>query len=59
MEAKVENGVLVIRIPLLTEPRLSASQKNYTVASSGGGQFTDAEVNGKKVKINVSAYINK
>lgn len=47
---------LVIRIPL-QEPTRSASGKTMVVASSHGGIATAAVIDGKPVKVNVSAWI--
>lgn len=55
--AAIEGDFLVIRLPLENPPKLSASGKNFTVASSFGNQVTAAEVNGKPVTIGVNAYI--
>lgn len=58
MQATIENGDLVIRIPM-TEPRPSSSGKTLVVASSGGNKATTATVNGKPVIIGLNAYIQK
>lgn len=54
MNAKIENGNLVITIPMGT-PTASASGKNLVVASSRGK--TDLKIDGKNVVIGVNAYI--
>jgi hypothetical protein len=56
MKVTVEKNELVIRIPL-TAPRPSASGKTLVVATSGGNQTTEAEVDGKRVVVGVNAYI--
>ena len=56
MECKIENGQLVIRIPLQT-PTLSASGKTKVVATTHGNKETDVLVDGKKVTVGVNAYI--
>lgn len=58
MQATIENGELVIRIPL-NAPRPSASGKTLVVASSGGNKATSATVDGKPIIIGLNAYINK
>ena len=58
MTATIENGELVIRLPLQS-PAPSASGKTLVVASSHGNQPTAAMVDGKPVVIGVNAYIRK
>jgi len=58
MEAKIENGKLIITIDL-QEPTPSASGKNLVVASTHGNVVTDCEIDGKKVVIGLNAYIRK
>ena len=58
MEAKIEDGRLIISLPL-TEPTPSASGKTLLVATSGGNVVTTATVNGQPVVIGVNAYIRK
>jgi hypothetical protein len=56
-EAKIENGWLVIRLPLET-PKPSASAKSLVVASTRGNvTFGDVLVDGKPVTIGVNAYV--
>lgn len=56
MKAKIENGNLVLTIPMQA-PTPSSSGKTLVVASSHGNMTTDAEVNGKKVIVGLNAYI--
>ncbi len=56
MEVKIENGCLVIKIPMGT-PAPSASGKTLVVASSRGNVKTAVQVNGKPVTVGVNAYI--
>jgi len=56
MEAKIENGKLVITIPMQA-PQRSASGKTLVVASTRGNVKTAAMVDGKPVTIGVNAYI--
>jgi hypothetical protein len=57
MKATIENGELVIRLPLNKAPVLSSSGKTLVVATSHGNQKTDAVVNGQPVVVGVNAYI--
>ena len=58
MNAKIENGNLVITIPM-QKPTPSASGKTMVVASSHGNQATTALVDGKPVIIGLNAYIKR
>jgi hypothetical protein len=58
MVATIENGVLVVRIPL-SPPRPSASGKTLVVATSGGNKATGALIDGKAVVIGLNAYVTK
>jgi hypothetical protein len=57
MRATIENGELVIRLPLNKSPVPSTSGKSLVIASTHGNQKTDAVVNGQHVVIGVNAYI--
>ena len=57
MNATIENGELVIRLPLNKTPVLSSSGKTLVVATSHGNQKTDAVINDQSVIIGVNAYI--
>lgn len=50
MKATVENGELVIRIPL-EAPRPSSTGKTLIVASTGGNVLTTAKVDGKPITL--------
>ena len=56
MHVKVENGNLVITLPMQT-PSPSSSGKTLIVATSGGNQQTDVIVSSKNVTVGVNAYI--
>ena len=56
MNATIENGMLVIRIPMQT-PTPSASGKTLVVASTKGNVMTSAMVDGQPVTVGVNAYI--
>jgi hypothetical protein len=58
MEAKIENGKLIITIDL-QEPTPSASGKTLVVATTHGNTPTQCMVNGKNVIIGLNAYIKK
>lgn len=59
MKAEIKGSNLVITIPAtVKKPQPSKSGKTLTVASSGGFKETELEVEGKKVHINLNAYIN-
>ena len=57
MKAIIENGELVIRLPLNKTPLPSTSGKTLVIASSHGNQKTDAVLNGQPIVIGVNAYI--
>jgi hypothetical protein len=57
METKIEDGMLVIQLPLQT-PTPSSTGKPLVVASSHGNQPTTATIDGKQpVIVGVNAYI--
>jgi len=58
LEAKVQNGKLVITIELQT-PTPSASGKTLVVASSRGNVKTNAVVDGKPVIVGLNCYITR
>ena len=58
MEARIENGKLIIEIPI-HEPRPSASGKTLVVASSNGNKPTGAMIKGKPIVVGLNAYIQK
>jgi hypothetical protein len=57
VKATIENGELVIRLPLNKTPILSGSGKTLVIATSHGNQPTEAVVNGQPVIVGVNAYI--
>lgn len=57
MQATIENGELVIRLPLNKTPVVSTSGKSLVIASTHGNQKTDAVINGQPVIVGVNAYI--
>ena len=57
IEAKIENGHLIVKVPLQA-PTPSASGKTLVVASTRGSQtFGDVLVDGQPVTIGLNAYI--
>ena len=56
MNAKIENGELIVRIPVNDPPTPSKSGKSMIVATSGGNMATTLVVNGKSVTIGLNAY---
>lgn len=58
LEVSIENGMLVIKLPLQT-PRPSSSGKTLVVATTGGNKSTSVMIQGKPVTIGVNAYIHK
>ena len=56
MKARIENGCLVISLPL-QDPKPSTSGKTLIVATSRGPKRTDVSVNGKPVIVGINAYI--
>jgi len=59
MHATIENGELVVRIPVNDPPSPSKSGKTLIVASSGGNRATAAVVDGQPVVIGLNAYIKR
>ena len=58
MEAKIENGKLIISIEL-QEPTPSASGKTLVVATTHGNVVTECLIDGKPVVVGLNAYIKK
>lgn len=58
LAAAVEDGYLVIRVPLNPTPTRSSSGKTLVVASSHGNKQTEVEIDGKPVIVGVNAYIH-
>jgi hypothetical protein len=56
METKIEDGHLIVKLPLQT-PTPSSTGKTLVVASSHGNQPTTATIDGKPVIVGVNAYI--
>ena len=58
MKVAIENGELVIRIPMI-DPRPSVSGKTLVIATSGGNQTTTTNFQGKPIVIGLNAYIKR
>jgi hypothetical protein len=59
IKCEIQNGCLVIILPLNPTPTPSASGKTLVVASTHGNIATTALVQGKPVTIGVNAYIRR
>ena len=57
MKVSIENGDLVIRLPLNKNPLPSASGKSVVIASTRGNQKTEAVLNGQPIIVGVNAYV--
>jgi len=57
MKARFRKGMLVIELPVLDPPQLSASGKRLLIATSRGGRRTCLKIDKKSVVANVNAYI--
>jgi hypothetical protein len=56
IEAKIEKGVLVVRVPVNAEPPLSSTGKTRIVATTHGNQPVPVTVNGQTLKIGLTAF---
>lgn len=59
MNAKIENGKLIIEIDVEKTPVPSASGKTLVIASTRGNMVTSVMVNGKPLTIGLNAYIKR
>ena len=57
--ASIENGELVIRMPLKKAPTPSSSGKTMIVATTGGFTQTAANIAGKNIAVSVNATITR
>jgi hypothetical protein len=57
LAASIEDGFLVIRVPMNPTPVRSASGKTLVVASTHGNKQTEVEVDGKPVIVGLNAYV--
>jgi hypothetical protein len=57
VKVSIENGELIIRLPVNHPPIPSATGKSLVVATTRGNKPTQAVVNGQPVIIGVNAYI--
>jgi hypothetical protein len=58
LTATIEDGCLVIRVPLNPTPTRSTTGKTLIAASTHGYKQTEVEVEGKPVFVGVNAYIH-
>jgi hypothetical protein len=58
LTATVEDGYLVIRVPLNPTPTRSATGKTLVVASSHGNKETELQIEGRSVYVGINAYIH-
>ncbi len=58
LTATIEDGYLVIKMPLNPTPTRSAAGKTLVVASSHGNKQTELEFDGKPVFVGVNAYVH-
>lgn len=54
-----KSNEMVIRIPLLNEPRESASKKTMVVATTSGNVVTDCKFKDKQIVVGLNAYFKK
>jgi hypothetical protein len=59
MNARVQDGKLVIEIEIQNPPAPSASGKTLVVASTHGNHVSDLKIEGQPVIIGLNAYIKK
>lgn len=57
MKVKIEDGVLVIKIPVEKDPKPSSTGKTLGVATSHGNVETDCEYQGKTLIVGLNAYV--
>jgi hypothetical protein len=57
LTATIEDGILVIKVPMNPTPVRSATGKTLVVASTHGNKQTELEVDGKPVIVGVNAYV--
>jgi hypothetical protein len=57
LTASIEDGFLVIKVPMNSTPVRSATGKTLVVASSHGNKETEVQVQGQSVFVGVNAYI--
>jgi hypothetical protein len=56
MDGKIQNGSLIIEVPL-QEPEMSSTGKTLVVASSHGVQRLAVQVDGKNVYVTANAFV--
>ena len=58
LTASIEDGYLVIRVPMNAKPTPSSTGKTLVVASSHGNKQSEVEIDDKPVFVGVNAYIH-
>ena len=56
IEIDKETNEVVLRLPILEEPKESASGKTKVIASSKGSNVTKESYNGKRLMVTASVY---
>lgn len=59
MKVAIEDGVLIIEMPVNNPLVLSKSAKSYLVATSNGVVTTQVMVDGKPLKVGVNCFVEK
>jgi hypothetical protein len=59
LTASIEDGYLVIRVPMNAKPTPSSTGKTLVVASSHGNKQVEVEIDGKPVFVGVNAYVHR
>jgi len=57
LTASIEDGFLILKIPMNPTPLRSATGKTLVVASTHGNKETEVRVEGQSVFVGVNAYI--
>lgn len=57
MEVKLENGMIVIRMPISDPPVASGSGKSLVLASTRGNVKTTTVYKGKPITVGINAYV--
>jgi uncharacterized protein YifN (PemK superfamily) len=57
-ECRIENGKLIIEVPISTTGELSKSQKSIMLATTSGLQKTKCFHDGKQITIGLNAFVS-
>ena len=58
LTAAIEDGYLVIRVPMNAKPTPSSTGKTLVVASSHGNKQTEVGIDGRPVLVGINAYVH-